>query len=59
MRVELENFEILGYGNTVLFLDMGTWTQHNILINKCEKYDILTKNNNQTHIKHDFIKFEN
>ena len=53
--VRLGNFENWGHGDTVLFLDTGTGTRRSILIKKYGKLVILTKSNNKTQIRHDFV----
>ena len=55
LSVGLGNYENWGHGDTVLFLDTGTGTRRIILINKYGKLDILTKINNKTQIRHDFV----
>ena len=53
--VGLGNFENWGHGDIVLFLDRGTRTHRSTLINKYDKLDNLTKRNNRTQIRHDFV----
>ena len=53
--LDLGNFKNWGHGDTILFLDTGTGTHRSIQINKYGTLDILTKSNNKTQIRHDFV----
>ena len=54
---DLETLKIWDSGTPSYFLDTGTGTHHNhnILISKYGKLDILTKSNNKTQIRHDYV----